>query len=92
MKRFREGLVFKAHRFLYHSTPGSRVIKKKSKKKFARSFACIRRALFALFRHGKNESVPKIDGSAPGLSTSGVVLSQLSVLLVSVRAGTRLLK
>ena len=27
--RFRGGLVFKAHRFLYHSTLGSRVIKKK---------------------------------------------------------------
>ena len=29
MKRFRGGLVFKAHRLLYHSTLGSRVIKKK---------------------------------------------------------------
>ena len=29
MKRFREGLVFKAHRPLYHSTLGSRIIKKK---------------------------------------------------------------
>ena len=29
MKRFRGGLVFKAHRWLYHSTLGSRVIKKK---------------------------------------------------------------
>ena len=28
MKRFRGGLVCKAHRFLYHSTLGSRVIKK----------------------------------------------------------------
>ena len=32
-KRFRGGLVFKAHRLLYHSTLGSRVIKKKKKKK-----------------------------------------------------------
>ena len=31
MKRFRGGLVFKAHRWLYHSTLGSRVIKKKKK-------------------------------------------------------------
>ena len=31
MKRFRGGLVFKAHRFVYHSTLGSRVIKKKKK-------------------------------------------------------------
>jgi len=33
MKRFRGGLVFKAHRWLYQSTLGSRVIKKKKKKK-----------------------------------------------------------
>jgi len=31
-KRFRGGLVFKAHRLLYHSTLGLRVIKKKRKK------------------------------------------------------------
>ena len=30
MKRFRGGLVFKAHRLLYHSTLGLRVIKKKT--------------------------------------------------------------
>jgi len=29
MQRFRGGLVFKAHRLVYHSTLGSRVIKKK---------------------------------------------------------------
>ena len=29
MKRFRGGIVFKAHRIVYHSTLGSRVIKKK---------------------------------------------------------------
>ena len=29
MKRFREGLVCKAHELLYHSTLGSRVIEKK---------------------------------------------------------------
>ena len=29
---FREGLVFKAHRLLYRSTPGLRAIKKKKKK------------------------------------------------------------
>ena len=32
VKRFRGGLVFKAHRLLYHSTLGSGVIKKKGKK------------------------------------------------------------
>ena len=31
LKRFRGGLVLKAHRRLYHSTLGSRVIKKKKK-------------------------------------------------------------
>ena len=31
VERFRGGLVFKAHRLLHHSTPGSRVIKKKKK-------------------------------------------------------------
>jgi len=33
VKRFRGGLVFKAHRLVYHSTLGLRVIKKKKKKK-----------------------------------------------------------
>ena len=31
VQRFRGGLVFKAHRLLYHSTLGLRVIKKKKK-------------------------------------------------------------
>jgi len=31
VKRFRDGLVFKAHRLVYHSTLGLRVIKKKKK-------------------------------------------------------------
>ena len=31
MQRFRGGLVFKAHRLLYHSTLGLRVIKKKTR-------------------------------------------------------------
>ena len=31
MKRFRGGLVFEAHRLLYHSTLGSKVIQKKKK-------------------------------------------------------------
>jgi len=32
VQRFREGLVFKAHRLVYHSTLGLRVIQKKKKK------------------------------------------------------------
>ena len=35
MKRFRDGLVCKAHRLLYHSTLGLRVIKKKRSKNVA---------------------------------------------------------
>jgi len=31
-KRFRGGLVFKAHRLVYHSTLGLRVIKKKKRR------------------------------------------------------------
>jgi len=42
VKRFRGGLVFKAHRLLYHSTIGVRVTKKKKKfpaeRRFRRSF------------------------------------------------------
>ena len=34
MKRFREGLVFEAHRLLDHSTLGFRVIKKKKKQRY----------------------------------------------------------
>jgi len=33
VQRFRGGLVFKAHRLLYHSTLGLRVIKKKKRRK-----------------------------------------------------------
>ena len=33
VQRFRGGLVFKAHRLVYHSTLGLRVIKKKKKRK-----------------------------------------------------------
>ena len=43
MKRFRRGLEFKAHRIVYHSTLGSRVIKKK-RKKTSRNPGCCYRA------------------------------------------------
>jgi len=33
VKRFRGGLVFKAHRLLYHSTLGLRVIKNKKRRR-----------------------------------------------------------
>jgi len=43
VKRFRGGLVFKAHRLLYHSTLGLRVIKKKKKTHISRYTAEITR-------------------------------------------------
>jgi len=49
VKRFRGGLVFKAHRLVYHSTLGWRVIKKKKKKKRIQPlFAEIPTTLFVL--------------------------------------------
>ena len=40
-RRFRGGLVFEAHRRLYHSTLGSRVIKKKASEPTAPRFATV---------------------------------------------------
>jgi len=40
VKRFRGGLVFKAHRLLYHSTLGLRVIKKKKESQTRGSKRC----------------------------------------------------
>jgi len=37
VQRFQGGLVFKAHRLLYHSTLGARVIKKKKKRRWGMS-------------------------------------------------------
>ena len=42
MEQFRGGLVFKAHRLLYHSTLGLRVIKKKKKKDWRETSASTR--------------------------------------------------
>ena len=41
---FRGGLEFKAHRLLYHSTLGSRVIKKKKKKRRSgdKTLSCVK--------------------------------------------------
>ena len=41
VERFREGLVFKAHRFLCHSTPGSRVINDKEDSGFWQELAVL---------------------------------------------------
>jgi len=43
--RFQGGLVFKAHRLLYHSTLGLRVIKQKKKKKDHFTFEWARKGL-----------------------------------------------
>jgi len=40
VKRFRGGIVFKAHRLLYHSILGLRAIQKKKKKKRAARRRC----------------------------------------------------
>jgi len=45
VKRFRVGLVFKAHRILYHSTLGLRVIEKK--KTLRAGSLCVARVLLA---------------------------------------------
>ena len=49
VKRFRGGLVFKAHRLVYHSTLGWRIIKKKKKKSGVRAAA--RRTALEPIRH-----------------------------------------
>ena len=41
VERFREGLEFKSHRFLCHSTPGSRVIKNKEDSGFWQELAVL---------------------------------------------------
>ena len=49
MKRFRGGLVFKAHRLVYHSTLGWRVIKKKREVE-GRLVTCARLKPFAVWK------------------------------------------
>ena len=44
VKRFRRGLVFKAHRRLYHSTLGLRVIKKKKRRNRPSACRCVAHA------------------------------------------------
>ena len=53
VQRFRGGLVFKAHRLVYHSTLGLRVIKKKKKVEgsgFSDAFVRTEFAQFTCFR------------------------------------------
>ena len=57
VKRFRGGLVFKAHRLLHHSTLGLRVIKKKKVRVWAEGF-----------RVGCEEVLPQ---QPPALGTRG---------------------
>jgi len=50
MQRFRGGLVFKAHRLVYHSTLGLRVIKKKKEQSMVAMLVSIRiERLLSLF-------------------------------------------
>ena len=49
VKRFRGGLVFKAHRRVYHSTKGLIVMKKKRRSSYARQGAGMRICIFAIF-------------------------------------------
>ena len=61
MERFQEGLVFKAHRLLYHSALGLRIIKKQKKFNFA---AMSNSALFRVWGSGS-----RVQGS--GLRVQG---------------------
>jgi hypothetical protein len=55
-KRFRGGLIFKAHRLLYHSTLGVSVIKKK-REKSAPEVVLPRRGRDSAVKHGTYETV-----------------------------------
>ena len=77
MKRFRRGLIFKARRLLYHSTLGSRVIKKKKRFRPAPPGHTLRFRTLCLGLRGMNECVSLIC-HAPGIAcwrVSGVNLA-----------------
>ena len=57
MKRFRGGLVFKAHRLVYHATLGLRVIKKREKSRSHRCLAKREQLERFLERHGQNPAM-----------------------------------
>jgi len=60
MKRFRGGLVVKAHRLLYHSTLGLRAIKKKRREREA--VLAAGGDLVFVKRHGFRERAPELGG------------------------------
>ena len=75
MKRFQGGLVFKAHRPLYHSVLGSRVIKKKKKYRGASAGPAHRHSLPVWREAGPaNHHDDKVD------SVEQVVNKELSLL------------
>jgi len=57
VKRFRGGLVFKAHRLLYHSTLGSRVIQKKKKGLGLRIHVAVKATVDVQFEHASHCSL-----------------------------------
>jgi len=62
VQRFRGGLVFKAHRLLYHATLGSRVIKKKKKaggSLLAHLIGHLSPRGFPPHRHGRPSDAPR---------------------------------
>ena len=80
---FRGGLVFKAHRLVYHSTRGSRAKTKKKKKKLQRAWSSVRwrkvtsgSAFFASIRTGGSAGAP-VQGSNHDLISWTVEQSQI---------------
>ena len=72
MKRFRGGLVFKAHRLVYHTTQGVRVIKKRGYEPHGE--ASVRLVDFQLERRAERGVGPeKLEEEAVNTPASGVV-------------------
>ena len=74
MKRFRGGLIFKAHRLVYHPTLGSRVMKKR--KKSANSEALVQEPLREI-AHADSQVMPR---SPPPLAFFGGGAQYLALL------------
>ena len=80
MKRFPGGLVFKAHQLVYHSTLGSRVIKKKKKEAYSSSVCCSKGRLWCIQARGPR-MIPVDDGfcaSSRFVAAVGRVINQPS--------------
>ena len=68
LKRFRGGLVFKAHKLLYHSTLGSRVVKKKKRSTSVQPIWAMRRPASPSLQSRSNASATP---PGPGLRVEG---------------------